>query len=153
MRIFAIILSFFLWGFGVAFSDHEIRKIAISVPIKSVFIGCSKANPREDVVFFETYVDDGKHLFTFYARSPLPQQACDAFAHDAKKLLKNSRMVTLGGCNRSTGIGVKELDNDLLKKYGGKVYEDSFFSQISNGKSCQCWFVGCSCPPVPVPAP
>ena len=73
---------------------------------------------------------------------------CDTLVMEAKRVLKGADIVTISGWNRCKGDKESVLENALLKKFNGEIYEMALFSQISNGKTCKCWFEECRCLPV-----
>ena len=93
-------------------------------------------------------MEKDERLYSISAGSPLPIEDCDALVRRAKLILRNSDFVTISGWNRCDGFKTNVLENDLLKKYEGNIYETAAFSQVSNGKKCVCWFEGCECLPV-----
>ena len=137
------------WADDIDTGDYSLRFLAINIPKKNISFYCLKSNPKEDVVFYEIFVDDNQHLYNFYSRAPLLMTDCLALVRESKNLIKRAEYVALLGQNKMPGVQIKQKDwnNDLLKKYQGKVNAMSFFSQISNGKSCKCWFEGCACLP------
>ena len=158
MKKLALIISFIGMGLvNVGFAstnivddrDFSLRFLCINAPNKNIAFRCSKSNPKEDVVFFEAYVDDGERLYDFFSRAPLPMRACLNMVYESNKILNRTSHVVLLGQKKMPGYLVEQKDwsNGLLKKYRGKVHALSFFSQISNGKSCNCWFEGCGCLP------
>ena len=129
--------------------DHKKGYIAplltLSIEVKHLSVDCSYSKGKG---FFGFYVEKGGHLYSISANSPLTIVDCDALLRKAKNILQNSDVVTISGRNRCDGYKTNTLDNHLLKKYDGNLYEIAAFSQVSNGKKCVCWFEGCKCLPV-----
>ena len=159
MKKFAIIINFLFVVFansGLGFSnsiddgDYSLRYLIINVPPKNVLLNCGKSSPKDDTVFFEIYVDDGEHLYDLFTRSPLKMKSCPDMVRESEKIIKKKDFVALLGEEKMPTRQIKPQGwkNDLLKKYQGRIHAMSFFSQISNGKSCKCWFEGCHCLPI-----
>ena len=130
--------------------DYSLRFLSANIPKQNLSFRCMKSTPKKDIVFFEAFVDDGEHLYDFFSRKPLNMESCRDMVYESKKILRKATHVVLLGQNKMPGDQEKPKDwkNDLVKRYQGKIYATSFFSQLSNGKKCQCWFEGCPCLPV-----
>ena len=122
--------------------------LTLSVDVKDIIVDCSYSKGKG---FFGFYAEKNGHLYSIIANSPLPIKDCDALVLEAKRILKDATVVALSGWSRCDGYKGNRLDNALLKKFGGEVYETALFSQISNGKTCTCWFEDCKCLPVDRP--
>ena len=156
MKKLVIALSVAILAIDVCLADgHAINKVSISIPKRNISFNCYQENPHEDVVFFGIYADDGRRLYDFFAKSPLPMAACKDVAREARRILHGTDYVTLSGSDRSDGYTLERdvWDSALVKKYQGKVSVSSFFLQISNGRTCRCRSVGCSCLPIVLEGP
>ena len=120
--------------------------LTLSVNVKDLVVDCAYSKGKG---FFSLYAEKDGHLYAIDANSPLPSVDCDALVVDVKRVFKGADVVTISGWNRCDGYKEPILENALLEKFDGEVYEIALFSQISNGKTCKCWFEGCKCLPGP----
>lgn len=122
----------------------------ITVPSQNISLTCTLGFPDKSIAFFDIFAGYKNHLFSFFSSKPLDLDSCENLAKECKKILDRNINITLEGRGIFKGHlePVNEQSDRLLQEFEGQIYRSSFFSQISNGKTCACWLKECECLPV-----
>lgn len=126
-----------VWADPADNGDYSLRFLSVNIPKQNLSFRCMKSAPKEDIVYFESFVDDGEHLYDFFSRKPLNMESCRYMVYQSKKILRKATHVVLLGQNKMPGVLEKPKDwkIDLVKRYQGKIYAKSFFFSYPMVKS------------------
>lgn len=157
MKRFLHVLSFLLITYNKqslanTIDDYKKRLNlqSITVTPNEIVFECTEGSPDRSISFFGLYVEYEKKLLSFYSRRVLPPRDCASLLHRIGKITRDKDRITIAAEMSAFDIHSEERDwkNRLLQKYSGHISVIGPWDQVSNGKTCECWFDDCPCLPV-----
>ena len=113
------------------------------VPQDSIYVECARTNPYNGSDFFGVYIEVGNKLYYLGGRRILEAESCKKAKIKIEKIISKTGKVRVEATDIITPSRSMELDDPqipLFKKHNMLADNTALYSQISNGKECDCWF-------------